>query len=174
MFVTLGLTVFVDLITAVAVGLILAGFVTARWMEREEIQGLSALALKDDPTLTDEERQALEEHDGAILLVSLRGRFSYASAREITKRVGVMTAGYKAFILDLSAVGGIDTSAAMAIEELINAVQDQGIKLFVSGLSGDAEATLNALEILATLKPEQRATTKSIAIQRASSALKAA
>lgn len=33
MFVTLVLTVFVDLITAVAVGLILAGFVTARWME---------------------------------------------------------------------------------------------------------------------------------------------
>ncbi|MCZ6604342.1 MAG: hypothetical protein O7A03_04280 [Alphaproteobacteria bacterium] len=33
MFVTLGLTVFVDLITAVALGLILAGLATARWME---------------------------------------------------------------------------------------------------------------------------------------------
>ena len=36
MFITMGLTVFVDLITAVAVGLILAGFVTARWQEQEQ------------------------------------------------------------------------------------------------------------------------------------------
>jgi len=84
-----------------------------------------------------------------------------------------MTAGYKAFILDLSAIGGIDTSAAMAIEELINAVQDQGLKLFVSGLSGAAEATLDSLGILAALKEDQRLQTKSIAIQRASAALSA-
>jgi len=38
MLVTLFLTVFVDLFTAVAVGLILAGFATARWMEREELK----------------------------------------------------------------------------------------------------------------------------------------
>ena len=174
MFVTLGLTIFVDLITAVAVGLILAGFVTARWMEQEEIQGLSALALSDDPTLTEEERLALEENNGAILLVSLRGRFSYASAREITKRVGVMTAGYKAFILDLSSVGAIDTSAAMAIEELINAVQDQDIKLFVSGLGGPAETTLQSLDVLSSLQDDQRPPTKSLAIQRAAAALKGA
>lgn len=172
MFVTLGLTVFVDLITAVAVGLILAGFVTARWMEGEEIQGLSARALSEDPDLTDEERRMLEEQDGAILLVALRGRFSYASAREITKRVGVMTAGYKAFILDLSAVGGIDTSAAMAIEELINAVRDQGINIYVSGLGGAAEKTLASLGILSGLKHEQCLETKTMAIKKAAEALK--
>ena len=45
MLVTLGLTVFVDLITAVAVGLILAGFVTARWMEKEELKGITRISL---------------------------------------------------------------------------------------------------------------------------------
>ena len=47
MLVTLGLTVFVDLITAVAIGLILASFATARWMEQEELKGVTAVALGD-------------------------------------------------------------------------------------------------------------------------------
>jgi len=171
MFVTLGLTVFVDLITAVAVGLILAGFVTAQWMEQEEIEGLSTFALRDDPDLTEEERRALEKHGDKIVLISLRGRFSYASARELTKRVGVASAGYKAFILDLSGVGNIDTSAAMAIDELIKAVRSEGVALVVSGLSGGAEATLESLGVLSELKDEQRAATKKIAIERAAAAL---
>lgn len=167
MFVVFGLTVFVDLITAVAVGLILAGFVTARWMEQEEMKGVTALALSDDPALTEKERQALEKHEGRILLVSLRGRFSYASAREITKRVAIMTAGCRAFILDFSSAAHIDTSAAMAIEETINAVHGQDIHLFVAGLSGSAEHTLESLGILQDLSDDQRAPTKEIAIQRA-------
>jgi SulP family sulfate permease len=167
MFITLGLTVFVDLITAVAVGLILAGFVTARWMETEELKGITSLALTDDDSLTKAEREALEKHGDDILVVTLRGRFSYASAREITKRVSVMTVGYKAIILDLSSAAHVDTSAAMAIEELVQAIRSQSIQCIVSGLSGSAAATLDSLGVLDILNPEDITRTKIDAIQRA-------
>ena len=63
MLVTLGLTVFVDLITAVAVGLILAAFVTARWMELDELKGITQLALADDSNeLTADERGEIEKY----------------------------------------------------------------------------------------------------------------
>lgn len=171
MFITLGLTVFVDLITAVAVGLILAGFVTARWMEREEMKGVTALALSEDPSLTDEERVALEKYREAILVVSLRGRFSYASAREITKRVGVMTAGYKAIILDLSGAAHVDTSVGMAVDELVEAVRSEGIHCLIAGLSGPAAITLDSLGVLEDLDPDDITATKMDAIVRAAARL---
>ena len=86
MFATLGLTVFVDLITAVAVGLILAGFVTARWMEAEELKGLTEVALPDgNSSLDAAEIAELEKANGDVGLLSLRGRFSYASARQLSQ-----------------------------------------------------------------------------------------
>ncbi|TNE40314.1 MAG: SulP family inorganic anion transporter [Alphaproteobacteria bacterium] len=148
MFVTLGLTVFVDLITAVAVGLILAGFVTARWMEREELKGITALAISDNDTLSTEERTELSQLHDQVLVIAMRGRFSYASARELTRRIGVLTAGYKGLVLDFSEAAQIDTSAAMAIEEVISAASTQNIILVLTGLAGEARETLENLDIL--------------------------
>lgn len=75
MFVTLVLTVFVDLITAIAVGLILAGFVTARWMEAEELKGVTQVALPGDDTgLSAEELTEIHKANGDVGLLSLRGR----------------------------------------------------------------------------------------------------
>lgn len=155
MLVTLGLTVFVDLVTAVAVGLILAGFATARWMEREELKGLTSVALPQDDigVLTPEERALLERHDGQIGLVTLRGRFSYASARELVQRVGSAAFGYEAIVYDFTNAAHLDTSAALAIEELLATSLRETRGCFVAGLSGTAEATLRALGVLDRLPP---------------------
>ena len=171
MFVTLGLTVFVDLLTAVAVGLILAGFVTARWMEKEELAGITALALNDDDTLSLEERNALEKYSDTILIISLKGRFSYASARELTKRVGIMCTGYKAVILDFSDAARVDTSAAMSIEEFVQAMKEQGIVVVISALSGYAADTLESLGVLELLNPDDIVATKLNAISHAAARL---
>ncbi|MGY8957975.1 MAG: SulP family inorganic anion transporter, partial [Alphaproteobacteria bacterium] len=60
MLVTLVLTVFVDLITAVAVGLIFAGIVNSKWMETEELKGVTAVAIPDESAnLSEAEKNAL-------------------------------------------------------------------------------------------------------------------
>lgn len=149
MLMTLGITVFVDLITAVAVGLILAGFATARWMQVQELEGVTAVALSDaEGLLDDEEREALKAFDGRIGIIMLRGVFSYASARELVLRAGAEAAGHEAMIFDFSTAAHIDTSAALAIEELIETTQSETEGCWVAGLSGQAEETLRALGVL--------------------------
>ncbi len=169
MLVTLGLTVFVDLITAVTVGLVLAGFVTARWMESEELKGVSAVALpQEGDQFSPEERAALGKQNGMISVVSLRGRFSYASARELVQQAGAGMAGHKAIIFDFTEAAHVDTSAALAIEELLQHAGSEGTVCYIAGLSGTAEVTLSALGVLDGVPPDQILSERLRAIEAAS------
>lgn len=168
MLVTLGLTVFVDLITAVAAGLILAGFVTARWMEQEELKGISSLALpQDEGALTAAERDVMRNTNGQIGIIALRGHFSYASARELVQRTGSATSGHKAMVFDFTGAAHVDTSAALAIEELIETAQAETRGCLIAGLTGPAEATLRALGALDAVPPDHLVGTRLDAIERA-------
>jgi SulP family sulfate permease len=168
MLVTLGLTVFVDLVTAVAVGIILASFTTARWQEREQLKGITTLALPNgDSPLTPEERVELRKANGTVAVVMLRGSFSYASAREFAARVGAESAGHKAVVYDLTEAANMDTSAALALEELVEQAQEEHEACFISGLSGSAKETLDKLGVLDMLPPDRQHKTRAGAIRAA-------
>ncbi|MEZ5839656.1 MAG: SulP family inorganic anion transporter [Hyphomicrobiales bacterium] len=149
MLVTLVLTVFVDLITAVAIGLILANFVTAEWMEREELKGITHIALPEHaPHLSEAERDMLARFNGSIGLIFLRGRFSHFSAREMVQRARGVGFGYKAIVYDFAEAAHVDTSAALAIDEMLQMARDEAMQAYLVGLSGAAEATLRSLGVL--------------------------
>ncbi|MEE4185728.1 MAG: SulP family inorganic anion transporter [Gammaproteobacteria bacterium] len=168
MLITLGLTVFVDLITAVAVGLIIAGFVTARWMEAEELKGVTAVALTDDSAVAEKDREALRELREDVLVISLRGRFSYASARQLTRRAGIAAGGaYRVVILDFSEAAYIDTSAGMAVREIIESLNSQDVACITAGLGGQAMKDLDDLGVLELVPEERCCETKAQAIVRA-------
>lgn len=168
MLVTLGLTVFVDLVTAVAVGIILASFATARWQEREQLKGITTLALPNgDSPLTPEERVELRKANGTVAVVMLRGSFSYASAREFAARVGAESAGHKAVVYDLTEAANMDTSAALALEELVEQAEEEHEACFISGLSGSAKETLDKLGVLDMLPPDRQHKTRAGAIRAA-------
>lgn len=168
MLVTLGLTVFVDLITAVAVGIILASFVTARWQEQEQLQGITTLALPEgNSPLTSEERAELKKANGNVAVVLLRGSFSYASARELAARIGAESAGHKAVVYDLTEAAYMDTSAVLALEELIEQAQEEQEACFISGLSGYAKETIDKLGVSEMLPPERLCATRTEAIKAA-------
>jgi len=173
MLVTLTLTVFVDLVTAVAVGLILAGFVTARWMETEELKGITQLALpENEDSLSETERAALKRNNGKIALLALRGRFSYASARELVQRIGMGISGYQVAIFDFTEAAHIDTSAALSIEAMLESAQEEIKGVFVSGLSGSAEETLIRLGALQHVPESHITQTRMQAIECATALLK--
>ncbi len=168
MLVTLGLTVFVDLITAVAVGIILASFVTARWMEQEELKGAKVVEIKQgDDALTETERSELRKFNGKISIIKFDGIFSYASARELVKRIDISGVGYEAIIFDFKQASYIDTSAAFAIEELIHDALNETSACFISGLSGETEVTLHSLNVLDALSKEHFVSNLADAIQMA-------
>lgn len=168
MLVTLGLTVFVDLITAVAVGLIIAGFVTASWMEGEELKGLTQIALPDGGSNLDAaEVVELEKANGNVGLLSLRGRFSYASARQLAQSIRVATSAYTVMIYDFTDTAHLDTSAALSLSQLISEASDNGGKCFVTGLSDEAESILKSLGALDGLPADHLIPDRLEAIRRA-------
>lgn len=130
MLVTLGLTVTVDLITAVAVGLILAGFVAAASRETDELAGVRDTRTGADDDAGAEEREALAAARGRLRIVSLTGAFSVASAREVQSRLAGGGAG-EVVILDLTGLRHADLSAALAIEQMARDALDASQGLFL-------------------------------------------
>src|SRR5690606_36791302 len=81
---------------------------------------------------------------------------SYASARELSRRASPKVTGYRASIYDFSNAGYIDTSAALAIEEMIDLSEANRQHMFVSGLQGQALRALDGLGVLERIPPAQR------------------
>lgn len=172
MLVTLSLTVFVDLIMAVAVGIILAGFVNARNMAEEQLKGVGHASGEDEAEgLDEEERAILRAASGRILVTLLRGQFSYASARELARRASPKMTGVETVIYDFSGVGYVDTSAALAIEECVGLAVEKDQTVLVSGLSGPAARVIDGLGALEKVPPENRFATRREAIEAAAARL---
>lgn len=148
MLVTLGLTVFVDLITAVAIGLILASFITARWMGEEELQGIEKITSSNLSELNETEAEILEKHSDKIGLVRLKGRFSYASARDFAARASETISGHEIMVYDFSEVTHMDTSSAIAVQELLETASESTKTCIIAGLHGHARETLRNLGAL--------------------------
>jgi len=165
MLVTFGMTVFVDLITAVGVGIILASFVASRRAETHELEGVTALALKSDgEMLSEKENAMLDTLGGEVALVNLRGRFSYASAREMMHSIGVFDGKKLVIIYDFSETVYVDTSAALAIKDMLIGAHDQTEKVYVCGLSGETLKTLTSLGVLECIPGDHVFETRSQAI----------
>ncbi len=119
MLLTFLVTVLVDLVTAVALGLIVAGVVRSRDLARNELESVVSVPLLD-PDLS----SALEDLDPYNLpvgLIKLRGSFSIASANELTRAISADIEDHDVIILDFSETTRVDDSAALAIEELVYA-----------------------------------------------------
>lgn len=89
----------------------------------------------------------LREANGDVIVTMLHGTFSYASARELARR-GEPLGGHKAAVYDFSQVGYVDTSAALAIEEMLTLARSRGMHVLISGLQGAAHEALRGLRVL--------------------------
>ena len=143
MLLTFLVTVFVDLVTAVALGLIAAGVVRSRSLGRSELDSvLSVPFLEPDfmPTLADVDPSRLP-----VGVVKLKGRFSVGSANDLTRAVAADIEDHDVIILDFSDTTDVDDSAALAIEELVESALDDDTACIVSGLTGDVAKVLHSL-----------------------------
>jgi SulP family sulfate permease len=168
MLVTCLLTVFVDLIMAVAVGIILASFVNSRWLAAEQLKGLRQSANVDElDMLSDEERALLRPVSGRVLLTSLHGSFSYASAREIARRDVQGLDDFDVVIYDFSHAGYIDPSAALAIDDMIDWSQRNGRHVIVSAIPEQALQALDGMGVLDRVPAADRFDNRRTAIEAA-------
>ena len=149
MLTTLCLTVFVDLITAVAIGLIAGGMVHARRLERLELDGVISVPLLDATFFAEQEPSTRgDPHAARVGMVSLRGTLSVASSHKLVSVIGLDIREHEVVIFDFSDTVYIDDSAAMVIGQLLEVAAGSGTECIVMGLGDDVAATLHSLDIL--------------------------
>ena len=149
MVITMGLTVFLDLVTAVAIGLIAAGMASARQWERLELDSVVSVPLLDKAFLYGGNAPAgVDDYSARVGLVSMRGSFSVASSGKIIGAIGADIRDHEVVIMDFSDTVHIDDSAALVIEQLIDTAYDQDTECIVMGLDGRPAVTMRALNVL--------------------------
>ena len=156
MLVTFGLTVFLDLVTAVAIGLIAAGFAHARRLETLEVDNVVSAPLLDmdflgvAPPADDEDRE-FDPFSARVGLVGFRGQFSVASSNRLVQAIGPDIKDHEIVILDFSRTTYVDDSAALLMERVISTAEDEGTTCIVMGLAEPVASTLNSLNIFGSV-----------------------
>lgn len=157
--VVLVITVFVDLITAVGIGVVLASLLFVKRMADLELANLRIITKPSEETpLSQEESAILQRNPGGIILIHMDGPMSFGSAKNMVRRMeGVAEWGqFKSVVLDLSDVPAIDGTAALAIEDMLRLVQAHRQHLFMVGIQPKVETVLEGLGVLKLVRPGHR------------------
>jgi sulfate permease, SulP family len=148
MVLVLGLTVFVDLITAVAVGVVLAALAFIKNLADDQIKAVQ----EDEPRLsTEEETQILSRSGGRVMMFDFGGPLSFGAAADLGHHVRSKASDkVEIIILDFSRVPFIDVSAVRAVETIVEDAADSGKQVYVTGMN---ESVGRVLEQFATGLP---------------------
>ncbi|WP_201278952.1 SulP family inorganic anion transporter [Leptolyngbya iicbica] len=142
------LTVFVDLITAVAVGAFVANILTIQRLTSLQIEKVRAVQHPaDDPevSLTPEEAHLLQQARGRVLLIQISGPMSYGAARTIAFHMG---RSHEAIILDLSQVPLIGVTASLTVEKEVKAARQQRQReIYIVGAQGQVADRLRRFKV---------------------------
>jgi len=142
MVMVLGLTVFVDLITAVAVGVIMAALAFVKKMADEQLASIGEATPR---VTTQEERDLLDQAKGKITMFDFGGPLSFGAAADLGHHVSERVKDKSAVILDFVRVPFIDVSAARAVETIACDTKLAGKTLYVAGMSDEIKEVLSGL-----------------------------
>jgi SulP family sulfate permease len=151
---TLLLTVLVDLITAFAVGFIMASVLfVARMADAQVSNARFAYGADQLEDLTPEEAEILEHGAGRIVLFHVEGPLSFGSAREVA-RLLQSTIEKDVLAIDLRDVPFIDSSASAALDEVIQRLNDDGGRVLLFGARQRVKTVLQQTGVLERLGAE--------------------
>lgn len=167
MLTTFAITVFVDLITAVAVGIVMASLLfVSRMAEAQMRSAKIATSSEHAADLDPEEAAILDRAAGRIVLFHVEGPLSFGSARDVTRLMRLSEAK-DALVVDLSAVPFIDTSASMALEEEIIGLRGLGDTVVLFGLRPAVREVLHKTGVLDQIAPGHVTVTRLEALKAA-------
>jgi len=126
-------TVFVDLISAVAIGMIMASFIFMQRMVDLQLDSITAVTDPgEESPLLAEEKRILKEAQGRILLYHISGPMSFGAAKGMARRLANFNA-YDVLVLDLSDVPQIDFTSTHALDDMLNGTRDRGGEVYLVG-----------------------------------------
>lgn len=139
----LGLTVFVDLITAVGVGVVLASLAYVRQIAQLQLEELKKIP---DDMGDSEEMEIFNQVKKHVSLFSFGGPLSFGAAADLGHRVRERVKPNSTFlILDFTRVPLMDVSAAMAVETVTADAIASGRQLLICGAVDAVENVLSSI-----------------------------
>ncbi|PTO82609.1 sodium-independent anion transporter [Vibrio splendidus] len=149
------LTVFVDLIIAVGLGVFISNILIIERLSREQARQVKAISDgddEDDIPLTDSERQLLDSANGKVLFFYLSGPMIFSVSKAISRQHSSIS-DYEAMILDLTDVPMIDVTVGLALENAIKDALDAQCEVYLLCPNENTRQQLEKFHVL-DLVPE--------------------
>jgi SulP family sulfate permease len=143
MLMVLALTVFVDLITAVGVGVVFAALAYVKQIAQLQIEELKKIP---DSLNDPKENELLESLKDKVSIFSFGGPLSFGAAADLGHHVRErVQPGSKVTILDFSRVPLMDVSAAMAVDTVMSDAAAAGRILLICGANEEVNKVLEGV-----------------------------
>ncbi len=154
------MTVFVDLLTAVGIGMVIAAVLfmkRAGDLVEKEYEGGILNDGFDHNTPWEDETGVTDEMKKHIYIMRLGGPVFFASITGFNKVMHeVPTEGIKTVVIRMKRVTFMDQSGAYALETAIKDLQAQGIEVLMTIIQPQADAILHKTHIIPTLISEEQ------------------
>ncbi|MEL7224907.1 MAG: SulP family inorganic anion transporter [Cyanobacteria bacterium J06576_12] len=166
------LTVFVDLVIAVGIGVFVANMLTIEKLSKLRAdKGVTAITDDDDTiNLTEEEKVLLDKADDKILLFSLKGPMIFGVAKAIARQREAVQ-NCKAFVLDISEVPHLGVTTSLSLENAIQEAVDGDRAVYIVGATGQTYKRLTRLGLLDIVPAERFLTDRTVALKQALAAV---
>lgn len=143
MYAVMILTVFVDLLVAVAVGVFIANIITIERLSGHPATRVRTIDPSGDPVVVNsEEQQILEQAEGGIILFHLSGPMIFGVAQAIAREAAAMDENADVLLVDLTEVSFLSTTVALGLENLMNETLAAGKTVIISGASTEVREKL--------------------------------
>ena len=128
------LAVFVSVVTAVAVGVVMASLALVKRMADLQLESVElSTEGQAQSRLSEAEEIAFNQCGENVLLIHLGGPLTFGAANGLTRRLSNI-GKYRSVILDLSDVPHIDDSAALALENILRRARSNDQLMILVGL----------------------------------------
>lgn len=161
------LTVFVDLIVAVGVGVFIANILTIERLSEMQASGVKLVSDDDDDViLTPQQKVLLDQAQGRVLLFSLSGPMIFGVSKAIAREHNAMKEA-DALVIDLTEVPSMGVTASLAIENVIRDALDKDLAVYIVGASERVRKRLQKLGLYDLIQAEHIVDDRTVAIQQA-------
>jgi len=173
MLVVLVLTVFVDVITAAAVGIVMASLAFVKETAELQVEAIRTVSDPEHERMFDPDTARLmREHREHIMFLHLSGLVSFGAANELVRKFSI-TGTYDVLIIDLLDVPKVDGSAALALEEVIRRAAEAHKAVFLVGLTYPVARLMGRLGCLDLVRETERFDQRPDAVRAAVALLRA-
>ena len=169
MVMVLSLTVFVDLITAVVAGVVVAALAFVKQVADAQLAAAAGENTESVDGLSELESTLLNECGNRLTYFDLGGPLSFGAAADLGHHVRerISPTHHTSLVLDFSKVPFMDVSAARAVETIALDAAHAGKHLYVCGINEQVTASLEGLGVSELIPVTSRFETRADALSAA-------